>query len=71
MAGGGDGGSLRVSERENIRPSANFSNFCLQGNRVSQDTAVGGGGDKGILMKGSFKPSRPESAKERGVPSSR
>ena len=45
MAGGGDGGSLRVSERENIRPSANFSNFCLQGNRVSQDTAVGGGGD--------------------------
>ena len=42
-------------ERENIRPAADFSNF-VEGNRIWERSAA---------MKGGFKPSRPESAKER------
>jgi len=65
MPGRADGHVLRT-ERENIRPAAsNFSNFVLQGSRVSEQGAHTSNPLSGGAMKG-IKPSRPESAKERG-----
>jgi hypothetical protein len=54
-----------LSERENIRPAGNiFSNFVLQGSRVSQEGAPA---EPHVVAAMKFvKPSRPESAKDRG-----
>ena len=65
MPGRADG-HLQRTERENIRPVANtFSNFVLQGSRLSEHTTPAADARSGAAMK-SIKPSRPESAKERG-----
>ena len=62
MPGRADG-HVQRTERENIRPAANsFSNFVLQGSRVSEPAADT---RAGAAMKG-LRPIRPESAKERG-----